>query len=149
MPTGQKHRTSRERTELDLATILAGVGGKRDLLAEVLDVFLVDAPFASRTRGPRSRKSDPAGIAGQAHTLKSMIGLFTMAEPFAAARELEAIGKRGDLALAAEGLATLEGAVAVLEARLRTLRAEIMAPPSRTPPPAPARRTSARAGRKQ
>ena len=130
-------------------TILAGVGGKRDLLAEVIDVFLVDAPLRLADARAALEKSDAAGIAGQAHTLKSMIGLFTMAEPFAAARELEAVAKRGDLALAAEGLATLEGAVAALEARLRTLRAEIMAPPSRTPPPAPARRTSARAGRKQ
>ena len=92
-------------TELDLATILAGVGGKRDLLAEVLDVFLVDAPLRLADARAALEKSDAAGVAGQAHTLKSMIGLFTMAEPFAAARELEAVARRGDLPLAAEGLA--------------------------------------------
>jgi len=130
-------RASRTRTahqpagaEFDLAAILAGVGGKRDLLAEVIDVFLVDAPLRLADARAALEKSDAAGVAGQAHTLKSMIGLFTMAEPFAAARELEAVARRGDLALAAEGLATLEGAVAGLEARLRTLRVEISAPPS-------------------
>ncbi len=135
-------------TPLDLDTILAGVGGKRDLLAEVLDVFLVDAPLRLADARAALEKSDPAGVAGEAHTLKSMIGLFTMAEPFAAARELEAVAKRGDLSLAADGLATLERAVTTLEARLRTLREEIAAPPSQTPPRAPARRTSARARRK-
>jgi HPt (histidine-containing phosphotransfer) domain-containing protein len=84
-------------TALDLDTILAGVGGKRDLLAEVLDVFLVDAPQRIADARAALEKSDAAGVAGQAHTLKSMIGLFTMAEPFAAARELEAVAKRGDL----------------------------------------------------
>jgi HPt (histidine-containing phosphotransfer) domain-containing protein len=110
----------------------------------VLDVFLVDAPLRLADARAALEKSDPAGIAAQAHTLKSMIGLFTMAEPFAAARELEAVARRGDLPLAATGLATLEGAVAALDTRLRTLRAEIAAPPSGTPPRAPARRTSAR-----
>jgi ubiquinone biosynthesis protein UbiJ len=53
-----------------------------------------------------------------------------MAEPFVAARELEAIGKQGDLASAAEAVATLEAAVATLDARLRALRAELAAPPN-------------------
>ena len=140
--TGTPHEPA--GTALDLATILAGVGGKRDLLTEVLDVFLVDAPLRLADARAALEKSDAAGIAGQAHTLKSMIGLFTMAEPFAAARELEAVGRRGDIALAAEGLATLEGAVGALEVRLRALRAEIAAPPP-APPRAPARRSPARA----
>jgi hypothetical protein len=72
-----------------------------------------------------------------------------MAEPFAAAREVEAVAKRGDLPLAAEGLGTLERAVAALEASLRTLRAEIAAPAPLPAHRAPARRTSARARRKQ
>jgi hypothetical protein len=64
-------------------------------------------------------------MAAQAHTLKSMVGLFTMSEAFAAARELEAIGKQGDLDRAAQASATLEDAVASLETRLRVLRAEL------------------------
>jgi two-component system, sensor histidine kinase and response regulator len=115
-------------TELDVAAILAGLGGDRALLGEVIDVFLADAPLRLAEARAALEKGDAAAIAAQAHTLKSMVGLFTTAEAFAAARELEAIGKQGDLAQAAQASATLEGAVATLEARLRALRAELGTP---------------------
>jgi CheY-like chemotaxis protein len=130
-PPASRTEAPRQSSEaaLDLATILEGVGGKRDLLAEVVDVFLVDAPLRLADARAALEKGDPAAVAAQAHTLKSMIGLFTMSVPFVTARELEAVGKQGDLAQAAEGLRALESEVAVLQERLRTLRAEIDAPP--------------------
>ena len=112
-------------TELDVAAILAGVGGNRALLAEVIDVFLVDAPLRLADARAAFEKGDAAAIAAQAHTLKSMVGLFTMSTPFAAARELEAIGKQGDLSQVARASATLESAVTALEERLRALRLEL------------------------
>ncbi len=112
-------------TELDVAAILAGVGGNRALLAEVIDVFLVDAPLRLAEARAAFEKGDAAAIAAQAHTLKSMVGLFTMSTPFAAARELEAIGKQGDLSQVARASATLESAVTALEERLRALRLEL------------------------
>ena len=48
-----------------------------------------------------------------------------MSTPFAAARELEAIGKQGDLSQVARASATLESAVTALEERLRALRLEL------------------------
>jgi HPt (histidine-containing phosphotransfer) domain-containing protein len=112
-------------TELDVDAILAGLGGDRALLGEVIDVFLADAPLRLAEARAALEKGDAAAIAAQAHTLKSMVGLFTTSEPFAAARELEAIGRQGDLVQAAQASATLEAAVATLEARLRALRAQL------------------------
>jgi HPt (histidine-containing phosphotransfer) domain-containing protein len=145
-----KRRAPQESTaaELDVPAILAGVGGNRDLLGEVVDVFLVDAPLRLADARAALEKSDAVEIAAQAHGLKSMVGLFTMSEAFIAARELEAIAKLGDLAGAAKAVATLEDAVATLEARLRTLRAELEAPPSPTRRRKPARRTRTRTQQK-
>jgi two-component system, sensor histidine kinase and response regulator len=120
----ESHQVS-TATELDVEAILVGLGGDRALLGEVIDVFLADAPLRLAEARAALEKGDAAAIAAQAHTLKSMVGLFTTSEPFAAARELEAIGKQGDLALAAQAAATLEGAVATLETGLRALRAEL------------------------
>jgi two-component system, sensor histidine kinase and response regulator len=111
--------------DLDVEAMLAGLGGNRALLAEVIDVFLADAPLRLADVRAALEKGDATAIAAQAHTLKSMVGLFTTSEPFAAARELEAVGKQGDLALAAQASATLERAIATLEIRLRALRAEL------------------------
>ena len=111
--------------DLDVEAMLAGLGGNRALLAEVIDVFLADAPLRLADVRAALEKGDATAIAAQAHTLKSMVGLFTTSEPFAAARELEAVGKQGDLALAAQVSVTLEGAIATLEIRLRALRADL------------------------
>ncbi len=111
--------------DLDVGAILAGLGGNRALLAEVIDVFLADAPLRLADVRAALERDDATAIAAQAHTLKSMVGLFTTSEPFAAARGLEAAGKQGDLALAAQTFATLEGAMATLEIRLRALRTEL------------------------
>jgi two-component system, sensor histidine kinase and response regulator len=111
--------------ELDVPSILAGLGGSRELLREVIDVFVNDAPARLTDTRTALAAGDGAAIAGQAHALKSMVGLFTTAEAFAAARELEARGKQGDLAGAAEAMTALNGAVEGLLGRLRTLRAEL------------------------
>jgi HPt (histidine-containing phosphotransfer) domain-containing protein len=105
--------------------ILTGLGGNRGLLGDVIDVFLEEAPQRIAAARAALEQGDASEIASQAHTLKSMVGLFTMAEPFAAARELEAIGKRGDLIAAAEGIATLDSTVAALADRLRALRLDL------------------------
>jgi hypothetical protein len=88
-------------------------------------VFLNDAPARLTDTRTALAAGDGAAIAGQAHALKSMVGLFTTAEAFAAARELEARGKQGDLAGSAEAMTALNGAVEGLLGRLRTLRAEL------------------------
>ncbi len=135
--------------ELDVPAILTGMGGNRDLVREVVDVFLTDAPLRLAEARAALEKGDAAAIAAQAHGLKSMVGLFTMAEPFFAVRELEAIARQGDLPGAAKAMTTLEGAVAALEARLRTFRAELEAPPSPTPRRKAARRTQTRTQQKR
>ncbi len=120
----QPRRTATSR-DLDVSSILAGLGGSRELLREVIDVFLKDAPVRLADTRAALDTGDAAAIAGQAHALKSMVGLFTTAEPFAAARELEARGKQGDLTGAVAAISALDGAVESLAERLRTLRAEL------------------------
>jgi HPt (histidine-containing phosphotransfer) domain-containing protein len=91
----------------------------------VVDVFLKDAPQRIADARAALDRGDAGAVAAEAHALKSMVGLFTMAEPFAAARELEAIGKRGDFIAAAEGMTTLDRTIAALADRLRALRLDL------------------------
>jgi len=54
-----------------------------------------------------------------------MVGLFTTAEAFAAARELEARGKQGDLTASGEATSALVSAVEALMEQLRALQTEL------------------------
>jgi len=117
-PVGAGHR-------LDVPTILAGLGGNRDLLREVIDVFLKDAPVRLTETRTAVDNGDAEAIASQAHALKSMVGLFTTAEAFAAARELEARGKQGDLTASVEATSALVNAVEALMEQLRALQTEL------------------------
>jgi len=111
--------------ELDVPSILAGLGGNRDLLREVIDVFLKDAPVRLTETRTAVDNRDAAAIASQAHALKSMVGLFTTAEAFASARELEARGKQGDFTASVEAMSALVSAVEALMEQLRELQTEL------------------------
>ena len=61
---------------LDAATLLAGFGGNRRLLREVIDVFLVDSPnLMTAVEQARAGRVGDA-LASSAHALKGSVGLF-------------------------------------------------------------------------
>jgi CheY-like chemotaxis protein len=110
------------RDAFDAETLIANFGGSRQLVAEVIDVFLTDsdAMTAAIRHAIESRDHGVAGSA--AHALKGSIGLFSRGRSFELARQIELSARAGDLSHANEEVAELEGAVASLTRELRTLR---------------------------
>src|SRR5688572_2322932 len=109
---------------VDGAALLAGFGGNASLLAEVVGVFLTDAPsMLERLRGA-ARAGDASALAATAHALKGSVGLFTDGEAFISAQRLEQIASSGNRAAIDAACADLEKAVAALTVELRQLTAQ-------------------------
>ena len=83
---------------LDAPTLLAGFGGNRRLLREVIDVFLVDSPnLMTAVEQARAGRVGDA-LASSAHALKGSVGLFVQRGAYETARRIEQAGRSGDLA---------------------------------------------------
>ena len=107
--------------QVDGATLLAAVGGTSALLADVVGVFLTDAPsMLSRVRDA-VRTGDVDALASAAHAIKGSVGLFTEGEAFLAARRLEQIARARNLPAIDAACVDLEQAVAGLSDELRHL----------------------------
>ena len=107
---------------VDVSALLAGFAGRADLVTEVIDVFLVDAP-AMLTRLRRAADAGDVGeLAAAAHALKGSAGLFTQGEPYERARALEMRARSGDGSNAIAASAEIDASVSGLLAELRDLR---------------------------
>jgi CheY-like chemotaxis protein/HPt (histidine-containing phosphotransfer) domain-containing protein len=83
---------------LDAGTLLAGFGGNRKLLGEVIDLYLADTPrILDEARRALARR-DAAALASSAHALKGSMGLFAQTGAYEAARRLERAARAGELA---------------------------------------------------
>ena len=81
---------------MDVSALLTGFGGRADLVTDVIDVFLTDAP-AMLTRMRRAADIGDIGeLAAAAHALKGSAGLFTQGEAYERARALELRARSGD-----------------------------------------------------
>ena len=107
--------------QVDEATLLAGFGGTASLLAEVVGVFLADAPVMLERLREAARAGDAAAVAAAAHAIKGSVGLFTDGAAFTRARHLEQIARGGDVANIAAACADVEKAVTGLSEELRQL----------------------------
>ena len=83
-------------------TLLARVGGDRDLLAEISRLFLEDAPRHLDRIDRAIRALDAEALRRAAHGLKGAAANFDAAAVVAAARELEDLGRSADLANASD-----------------------------------------------
>jgi CheY-like chemotaxis protein len=105
----------RERA-FDAATVLAEFGGDRSLLAEVIDVFLADAPARLAELSTALAGRDRAALATVAHAMKGSIGLFSRGPAYEGAIRLMQLARAGDLAGASDAFVTVErNARALLE----------------------------------
>ena len=107
--------------QVDGAALLAGVGGTASLLAEVVAVFLTDAPAMLERLRDAARAGNVHALAAAAHAIKGSVGLFTDGEAFVSARRLEQIARAGDRSAIEAACADLEKAVAGLTTELRHL----------------------------
>ncbi|HSL19987.1 MAG TPA: response regulator [Vicinamibacterales bacterium] len=82
---------------LDAATLVAEFGGNRALLAEVIDVFLEDAPRLVGRMKEAAATRDAAALGAAAHAMKGSVGLFSRGGAYQGASRLSQAARAGDL----------------------------------------------------
>jgi signal transduction histidine kinase/CheY-like chemotaxis protein/HPt (histidine-containing phosphotransfer) domain-containing protein len=105
-----------------LADLLAMLGGDRDGLDSLIDTFLDDAPNLLAELRQDLAAGDAPGVRRVAHGLKSNGADFGAARLTELCRELEAVGRSGDLAPAPELLALVEIEYGRVRAELAEMR---------------------------
>jgi HPt (histidine-containing phosphotransfer) domain-containing protein len=106
---------------VDRDAVLARTGGDVDLLRELVELYRADYPrLLAEIRGAVGA-NDAARLRRAAHTLKGAAGTFGAEQVCAEALRLEAMGRDGTLAGAAEAGAALEEALRRFEPVLADL----------------------------
>jgi CheY-like chemotaxis protein len=108
---------------LDEAALLAYAGGDRELLGELLGIFLEDGPGQLQALRTAVAGTDPAALMRAAHALSGSLTVLGAAAAIALVGRLEALGREGRLEGAAALLARLEPEVE----RVRGAAAEAIA----------------------
>jgi PAS domain S-box-containing protein len=107
---------------VDQESLLAGVGGNRQLLRKLINLFLEDSPKQVAEIREAVRRCEPEALAGAAHTLKGSIGNFAAKRAFAAAQRLETSGRTGDLRTLHDEFAAFEVELKLLYFELKKMR---------------------------
>ena len=110
---------------VDRRTLLASFGGRAQLVKEVVDVFLEDAPVMMARLTTAARAQDVTEVAAAAHAIKGSAGLFSQGPVYESARRLEQIAKTADMSGVDAACAEVEGHVTSLMAELRALTATL------------------------
>jgi PAS domain S-box-containing protein len=99
---------------LDLAALLTQVDGNRELMSELVAIFVQDYPRQLERLKRAVGEKDARGVARAAHSLKGSASNLAAAGVVAAARRLEVMGQAEDLAGAGQALQELEVELASL-----------------------------------
>jgi CheY-like chemotaxis protein/HPt (histidine-containing phosphotransfer) domain-containing protein len=105
----------------DMDSALARIDGDQELLAEVVALFQRECPKMLAEVRDAIRRCDAATLEREAHKLKGALGALSAQPAAEAARKLEAIAHRGDLAEAAEACRSLEAELTRLEPELEAV----------------------------
>jgi len=109
---------------IDRELALKKLGGDEELFAEIIDLYLEDAPQVFSRLRHAVNAGDAEGVWKAAHRIKGSVGSLSATQAFAAARDLESVGREGDLAAVPVAFATLELEMERLEQALNVLRTE-------------------------
>jgi CheY-like chemotaxis protein len=112
-------------SSVDLAALLAGFGGRADLVKQVIDVFVDDTPAMLTQLKTSVRDGDVAKIGAAAHAIKGSVGLFAQGDAYQQARALEVRARAGDRTDAARASEDIEESVTRLVTELRSLREKL------------------------
>lgn len=105
-----------------VAYLRRSTGGNERLIHSLVKTFLADAPKTLAQIRTAVKKKDAAKLAGAAHLLKGSVAIFGATKAVAAARNLEALGRAGNLADAPSALRLLESELAVLRQELNRIQ---------------------------
>ena len=114
---------------VDWRVALKTVGGDRELLREVVEMFVLESPRLMTAIRDAAAQADAAALLRPAHTLKTSLGYFGIQTGFELALQLEKMGRANDLTGVAEPLAELERLLAKAIAELDRFRQQIAASP--------------------
>jgi CheY-like chemotaxis protein/HPt (histidine-containing phosphotransfer) domain-containing protein len=110
-----------ERPTFDPSHALNLVGGDEQLLRELLEIFMQEAPALMRQIDEGIANRDSALVKRAAHTLKGAVGNFGVRAVFDVCHRLEMMGKAGDLADAESAYLRLRTLMERLEPELAAL----------------------------
>jgi HPt (histidine-containing phosphotransfer) domain-containing protein len=96
---------------LDRASILERLEGSQELLTELVQLFLGEAPQLIEAMRKALQQGDMQELARSAHSMKGAASNFSAHGTVAAASQLENYAKKGDAESAKAALATLEAIV--------------------------------------
>lgn len=106
----------------NLEAALDRLDGDRELLADLIKLFLEESPKEFAAIAAALSRQDAAVLASAAHKLKGSVTQFCADRLFDSVKNLEQLGRAGDLAGAAPVCAAVEIQLAELQNALRTTR---------------------------
>jgi CheY-like chemotaxis protein len=113
---------------VNVSGLLSGFGGRADLVAEVIDVFLADTPAMMARLRRAASASDAGEIAAAAHAIKGSAGLFSQGDAYEHARALEMRARSGDASNAVAACDEIDASVSRLVSELRGIRERLARP---------------------
>jgi CheY-like chemotaxis protein len=117
-PTPDQQQVS----SIDRSALLAGLAGRAELVKQVIDVFLTDAPAMLARLDAAARAANPADLAAAAHAIKGSAGFFSRGAAYDAARALEQRARGGDISAAGRACEDVGRSVSQLMTELKLLR---------------------------
>jgi two-component system sensor histidine kinase/response regulator len=123
-PASASASTDAQQSILDRTELLERMGGDREILAEIVGLFLRDCPKELAELSEAVARGDAVRIERAAHALKGEVSNLASAPATAAALRLELMGREGNLAGANEAFADLERAVEQLKVALTAINGE-------------------------
>jgi HPt (histidine-containing phosphotransfer) domain-containing protein len=115
---------------IDREEILARLSGDRELIAEVVDLFVADrATLLGDIRRAVAQK-DPKAAREAAHRLKGVLATLAARAATATAQRLEELARNGDLSAVPSALDALEREVDAAQAELARLVDELAPDPA-------------------
>ncbi|HEY7153301.1 MAG TPA: response regulator [Gemmataceae bacterium] len=108
---------------LDGRAALERVGGDKELLRELIEMFLADGPRLWEDVADALARGDAQKLGRAAHALKGSISAFSAAGAWSAAQRLEALAEQGGPA-AADAAAQLETEMGRLQSALEKIKEE-------------------------
>jgi PAS domain S-box-containing protein len=109
------------RPSLDREALLSGIGGDRQLLRDLIRLFIADTPKLINRLERALARGDAKLLKETAHALKGSVGNFDTGRVFEAVRRLEVFGREEKLPEAKTAFATVKAEVARLMHALKRI----------------------------
>lgn len=114
--------TSLNHLHVDWDEALVSTGGDRELMRQLIDVFLAEGPRMIEEAQRAIEAQDALRVRRAGHSLKGCCGYFAVRETYDAALQLERCGVSGDLSEAATALQALSHEIDRLTPALHQFR---------------------------